>query len=130
MRWRLILEEFGPDIKHISGEMNVVADAISRLPTTTTDQDEPSTEALDLSGKENFILEDESFPLDLSLVQRTQNVELNKRHSKLKQLVNDTASNYHIMDLDGHQLLVGHEGNIFVHIALRQRTMEWYHHYH
>ena len=23
MRWRLILEEFGPDIKHISGEDNV-----------------------------------------------------------------------------------------------------------
>ena len=66
MRWRLILEEFGPDIKHISGEMNVVADAISRLPTTTTDQDEPSTEALDLSEKENFILEDEAFPLELS----------------------------------------------------------------
>ena len=31
MRWRLILEEFGPDIKHISGEDNVVADAISRF---------------------------------------------------------------------------------------------------
>ena len=32
MRWRLILEEFGPDIQHIKGEDNVVADAISRLP--------------------------------------------------------------------------------------------------
>ena len=29
MRWRLILEEFGPDIKHIKGEDNVVADTIS-----------------------------------------------------------------------------------------------------
>ena len=40
MRWRLILEEFGPDIKHISGDENIVADAISRLPTANKDQNE------------------------------------------------------------------------------------------
>ena len=32
MRWQHILEEFSPDIKHIKGEDNVVADAISQLP--------------------------------------------------------------------------------------------------
>ena len=84
MRWRLILEEFGPDIIHISGEKNVVADAMSRLPTTNQDQKELSTDAQDppskiLDKSEMFILdEEESFPLDLSLVQRTQNIELNK----------------------------------------------------
>ena len=31
MRWRLILEEFGPEFKYIKGENNVVADALSRL---------------------------------------------------------------------------------------------------
>ena len=31
MRWRLILEEFGPELKYIRGENNVVADALSRL---------------------------------------------------------------------------------------------------
>ena len=31
MRWRLILEEFGPDLKYIKGENNVVADALSCL---------------------------------------------------------------------------------------------------
>ena len=30
-RWRLILEEFGPEILYIKGEDNIVADAISRL---------------------------------------------------------------------------------------------------
>jgi hypothetical protein len=29
MRWRLVLEEFGPDPQHIKGERNVVADALS-----------------------------------------------------------------------------------------------------
>ena len=38
------------------------------------------------------------------------------------------ASNYNIMELDGHQL-VGYEGRLYVPVALRQRTMEWYHHY-
>ena len=31
MRWRLILEEYGPDLRYIQGEKNVVADALSRL---------------------------------------------------------------------------------------------------
>ena len=31
MRWRLILEEFGTELKYIKGENKVVADALSRL---------------------------------------------------------------------------------------------------
>ena len=31
MRWRLILEEFGPELKYIKGENKVVADALSCL---------------------------------------------------------------------------------------------------
>ena len=31
MRWSLILEEFGPELKYIKGENNVVSDALSRL---------------------------------------------------------------------------------------------------
>ena len=31
MRWRLILEEFGPELKYIKGKNNVVADVLSRL---------------------------------------------------------------------------------------------------
>ena len=31
MRWRLILEEFGPELKYTKGENNVVADALSDL---------------------------------------------------------------------------------------------------
>jgi hypothetical protein len=43
MRWRLLLEEYGPDIRHISGVENVVADAISRLPMAQNDENESST---------------------------------------------------------------------------------------
>ena len=31
MRWMLLLEEYGPEIKYIKGPKNVVADALSRL---------------------------------------------------------------------------------------------------
>eukprot|EP00957_Ditylum_brightwellii_P202375 15329853-Ditylum_brightwellii.AAC.1 len=31
MRWKLLIEEFGPDIKYIQGKSKFVADAISRL---------------------------------------------------------------------------------------------------
>ena len=30
-RWRLLIEEFAPDIKYVKGSNNVVADALSRL---------------------------------------------------------------------------------------------------
>ena len=31
MRWRLILEEFGPELKYIKVSNNIVADALSRM---------------------------------------------------------------------------------------------------
>jgi hypothetical protein len=33
MRWRLLLEEFGPEFKYKKGSENCVADALSRVPT-------------------------------------------------------------------------------------------------
>ena len=71
MRWRMILEEFGPDIRHIAGVENVVADVISKLLTTTTDQKEQRTDAQDLQDKmsvtklESLVLkeDEEAFPL-------------------------------------------------------------------
>lgn len=32
MRWRLLIEEFGPELIYIKGEKNIVAGALSRLP--------------------------------------------------------------------------------------------------
>ena len=31
LRWRLIIEEYGPDIEYIKGEKNIVADTLSRF---------------------------------------------------------------------------------------------------
>ena len=43
MRWRLIIEEFGPNIQHIAGVDNIVADMLSRLPSTPSNKYNPCT---------------------------------------------------------------------------------------
>ena len=54
MLWRLILEEFGPELKYIKGGNNVVADALSRL------ENSPNQEILNIS--ELYGYDDEDLP--------------------------------------------------------------------
>lgn len=81
---------------------NIVADLISRLPTAENDQNESHTESQGLASKilpkmEHSVLKDEEvFPLYLPLVHRMQQNEINKRNSKLKQLLNKIDSKYNI----------------------------------
>ena len=75
MHQRLILEKFGPNIQHIAGVENIVADTISRFTSTTFYQDEPRTNR-DLSKAnglfstrtEQFV--GDGYLLDLALVQQ------------------------------------------------------------
>ena len=49
MRWRLVIEEFAPKFHYKKGELNVVADALSRLPRTDAPKehtDDPSEHAV------------------------------------------------------------------------------------
>ena len=34
MQWRLVNEEFGPELRYIKGEQNIIADTLSRLGLT------------------------------------------------------------------------------------------------
>ena len=43
MRWRLLLEEFGPKLIHIEGSKNIIADALSRLPLKDFDTNDLQT---------------------------------------------------------------------------------------
>ena len=41
--WKLILKKFGPNIQHIAVIDNILADALSRFPSTTTNQYDSGT---------------------------------------------------------------------------------------
>ena len=43
MRWKLTLQDFGPNIQHISGVDNIVSHTITIFMSTTVDQDETRT---------------------------------------------------------------------------------------
>ena len=71
MRWRLILKEFGPELKYIKGRNNVVSDALSRL------ENSPNQEILKISelyGYNDEDIPDSAYPIcyhDIAKAQKT-----------------------------------------------------------
>ena len=64
MRWRLILEEYGPELRYIKGENNVVADALSRLEIMETPISKDSASMAEHFGLEEDDLPQDAFPLN------------------------------------------------------------------
>ena len=71
MRWRLILEEFGPELKYIKGENNVVVDALSRLETSDNQE---TLNIYELYGYDDKNLHESAYPIryhDIAKAQET-----------------------------------------------------------
>ena len=140
MRWRLILEEYGPELKYIKGEHNVVADALSRLgmrrETADTDSQPSPTSVV---GGENanyslyladaYAAGDEDFPTDFPLsypeIQRKQESD-----AAIKKLLRDHADSYKKETFRrGTKVytLVTKDGKIVLPKALQKKAVEWYH---
>ena len=60
MRWRLIIEEFGPKLKYIKGENNAVADSLSRLEMS---DNQDILNISELYGYNNKDLPDTAYPI-------------------------------------------------------------------
>ena len=78
MRWRLILEEFGPELKYIKRENNVVADALSRL---EMNDNQDILNISELYGYDEKDLPDSAYPIryhDISKAQETD-AKLNQK---------------------------------------------------
>ena len=127
IRWRMLLEEFGPTVEHIKGEKNVVADALS---------------CLDLTQKQHDMIMDTKNPPQLSYVNQTdidevlEDVfpmspkEIKKHQRKDKKLLKSVQENscYQLKKVEGHNL-VNYKDKIYVPDSLKNRVMEWYHTY-
>ena len=77
MRWRLILEEFGPELKYTKGENNVVANALSRLEMSDNQE---ILNISELYGYNDEDLPDSAYPIRYHDISKSQ-----KTDAKLKQ---------------------------------------------
>ena len=76
MRWRLILEEFGPNIQHIAGVDNIVSDTLIRLLNTSINKYGTCTGKAQCHTNELFdigkVEKKSLFPLNILVVQIEQ----------------------------------------------------------
>ena len=73
-RWWQLLEEYGPEIKHVPGEKNVIADALSRLDMEDNGYDtiefEPPRQPLKYSYVTKQDIDEEKFPIQPKLISK------------------------------------------------------------
>ena len=133
MRWRPILEEFGPNIQHIAGVDNIVVETLSRLPSTPSDKYNPCTRkdqccAADLFAIGRVENNEDCFPINILIVQREQQKELRKVNSNLSTYIFDRGSGYSMQELDNVEIIC-YDSKIYMLQSLRRRVLEWYHLY-
>jgi hypothetical protein len=106
---RLLLEEYGAEIEYIKVEKNVVADALSRLPT-----------------QELFLFDDagdEEFPLNLQLI-----ADYQQNDEYLQTQLRANSKKYYTTARESVQLYTRSDtAAIYVPAALRAAILQWYH---
>jgi hypothetical protein len=123
LRWRLLMEEYNPDIRYIKGEDNIVADTLSRLPTTN-DPEKPYTMPSRKELAESFAqdIEDNwSFPISITLIKSFQQKDL-----KLTRKAESDDPAYTISPFRGGAVIC-HNNKVVIPIQLRTHVVNWYH---
>ena len=121
MRWRLILKEFGPELKYIKGGNNDVADALSCLEMSD------NKEILNISeiyGYDDEDLPDSAYPIryhDISKAQKTD-AKLQKKLVLHKDYTFDTFRGG-----DKNHCLTFRNNKICLPGTLQTKTVDWYH---
>ena len=126
VRWRMLLEEFGPEVRHIKGEKNVVADALSRLDMeevpSENDPAEDPPQKLEYTFVTKEEMEEESeFPMKPRYIAKKQ-----REDKEFWRKAKD--SKYEIKKIEGEELLC-YNGKIFIPPSLEQPILSWYHDY-
>ena len=114
-RWRLLLEEYGPEIIYIPGEHNTAADALTRLPMADSTSQELFLEPDDLKQS--------AFPLSFKILEREQNKDVALRDSA-------HLAAYRVKTFHGggkSRSLLCLNDKIVVPSTLRRPILTWYH---
>ena len=121
MRLRLILEEFGPELKYIKGENNVVADTLSRLEMSY------NQEILNISeiyGYDEKYLPDSAYPIRYHNIFKAEGTDA-KLQQKLVSHKDYTLDTFCGGYKDHH--LICRNNKICLPAALQKKTVDWYH---
>ena len=121
MRWHLILEEFGPELKYIKIENNVVADALSRLEMSDNQE---ILNISDLYGYYDEDLPDSAYPIRYHDIAKAK-----KTGAKLRQKL-VSHKDYTLETFRGgdqNHRLIFLNSKICLPAALQKKTVDWYH---
>ena len=121
MRWCLILEEFGPELKYIKGENNVVADALSRLEMS---DNQDIFDISELYGYDDKDLPDSAYPICYHDIAKAQETDA-KLQKKIVSHKDYTLNTFRGGDKD-HRLIF-RNNRICLPAALQKNTVDWYH---
>ena len=128
MRWRLILEEFSPELVYIKGSKNVVADALSRLELEEVENEVPST----LDGlAEHYGLEKDDLPKTAHPTKYKTIMSHQLKYKSLMKLTKNTVKHYSNKEFHGagkNYSLICYKDKIVIPKDLQKRVVEWYHH--
>ena len=120
MRWPLILEEFGPELKYIKGEHNFISNALSRLEMSD------NKEILNISetyGYDDADLHDSAYPIRYHDIAKAQ-----KTDAKTKQKL--VSHKYYTLDTfcggDQNHRLICQNIKTCLPASLQKKTADWY----
>ena len=121
MHWRLILEEFVPELKYIKGENNVIANALYRLDMSDNQE---ILNISDIYGYDDANLPDISYPICYHDIARAQ-----KTDAKLKQKL--VSHKDYTLDTfrrgDQNHRLILQKRKICLPTEIQKETLDWYH---
>ena len=124
LRWRLTLEEFGVNLLYLPGPKNIVADALSRLPTNY-DPELPTKPPSPAAMAEQFGFDKlpvpNILPITTKLIRRHQATD-----AYLRRQLQLQSKAYSVKSLRGGDMFC-YNNKIYVPQSLRKHIVEWYH---
>ena len=149
MRWRVLLEEFVPEIVYIKGVHNTVANAMSRLDIaseappytdtkqqmcfamrlfTSTKRSDTALETAVQRGNDHLDVDsEEPFPLDLEQVAHEQNGDKQLR-GVIKGIPRHLKAEMKLKVINDVEVQT-YKDKIYIPASLWEKVLNWYHHY-